>query len=30
MGIGWHVAKIKTKEASQKLRVLVIKVNYKL
>lgn len=26
----WHVAKIKTKETSQKLRVLVIKVNYKL
>ncbi len=26
----WHVAKIKTQEASQKLRVLVIKVNYKL
>ncbi|MBR6196090.1 MAG: YhcH/YjgK/YiaL family protein [Bacteroidaceae bacterium] len=26
----WHVAKVKTQEASQKLRVLVIKVNYKL
>lgn len=26
----WHIAKVKTKEASQRLRVLVIKVNYKL
>jgi YhcH/YjgK/YiaL family protein len=26
----WHVAKVKTQEESQKLRVLVIKVNYKL
>lgn len=26
----WHIAKVKTQEASQKLRVLVIKVNYKL
>jgi len=26
----WHVAKVKTQEPSQKLRVLVIKVNYKL
>ena len=26
----WHIAKVKTKADSQKLRVLVIKVNYKL
>lgn len=26
----WHIAKVQTKEESQKLRVLVIKVNYKL
>lgn len=26
----WHVAKVKTKEASQRLRVLVIKVDYAL
>ncbi len=26
----WHVAKVKTNEASQKLRVLVIKMNYRL